>query len=88
MARGANRYTGCDALLVDVEGYVWLREFVYADDDEPHRPWFVFDRAGVWQGRVLVPSQFEPFEIGSEYMLGRWESDLGVESVRVLALRR
>ena len=79
---------GYDALLMDEEGCVWLRAYSSPDRETPHRVWLVFDPAGRWLGEIDIPAQFQPYEIGFDYLLGRWVSELGEESVRTLALHR
>ena len=85
------RQPGYDAFLVDSHGNVWLRAYAFrrgAVSDMPDRSWLVFDSRGVWLGLVPLPAALEPFEIGSDYVLGRWEGPMGVESVRRVTLRK
>jgi hypothetical protein len=42
----------------------------------------VFDPEGVWLGTVEVPPGLRIYEIGPDYMLGRWDDELGVEHIR------
>ena len=50
------------------------------------RVWTVFDARGRFLGDVTMPAGFTPFEIGADYVLGRWMDDLDVEYVHVYAL--
>ena len=37
-------------------------------------------------GTVEMPTEFQPFEIGENYVLGVWTDDLGVEYVQTYAM--
>ena len=39
----------------------------------------VFDAGGQFLGAVKLPPDFEPTDIGSNYVLGLWEDDLEVQ---------
>ena len=48
----------------------------------------MFDPEGIWLGRVLLPADFDPYEIGADYVLGRRRDSLNVETIQVLRLVR
>jgi hypothetical protein len=67
-------------LQVDAEGNLWAGVYRKPADDQPR--WRVFDPEGVFLGVVETPPHFRVFEIGSDYILGRWVDDLDVEHIR------
>ena len=73
-------------ILVDSEGYLWVRHFAGSPADEPQ--WTVFDREGRMLGQVATPHGLEVYEIGSDYVLGRWRDESDVEHVRLHSLVR
>jgi hypothetical protein len=75
-----------DALAADPGGYLWVRE-ASATADAPGT-WSVFDRDGRLLGAVETPAGLTVREIGEDHVLGTWRDELGVEHVRVHALRR
>jgi hypothetical protein len=74
------------ALMVDAAGWLWAE--LYRVDDEAAAVWMVFDREGKARGTVAMPGGLEVFQIGRDYVLGRWRDDLSVEHVRRYALKR
>ena len=50
--------------------------------------WNVFDPEGVLVARVELPENFNPTEIGPDYVLGVGWDDLNIEYVRLYALTR
>ena len=64
--------------------------------DLPHGPllpwigeevvWQGFGRDGKPAGSFLVPGRFRVFEIGRDYVLGKWWDELDVEHVQLYAL--
>jgi hypothetical protein len=75
-------------LLADSEGCVWAAEFLGAAEADEPTDWEVFSKQGEWLGTVRLPARFRVYEIGSDYVLGRWLSALDVEHVQMLGLRR
>jgi hypothetical protein len=76
-------------LLVDPNGFVWLAEYGASPVFSPEpRPWLVFDPRGAWLGTVDLPPNFDLFEVGEDYVLGRARDELGVETVQLLGLDR
>lgn len=77
-----------ERVLLDDLGYIWAAEYQGMADRREAQAWEVFDPRGRWLGPVEVPPMFEVFEIGPDYILGVQVDELGVESVRVIELRR
>ena len=85
------------ALLVDRTGHLWVRQ--YDPEEEMYRPgpisvrtfakalpWDVFDPGGAWLGRIELPANFTPLEIGADYLAGVWRDADEVEYVRFYRL--
>jgi len=67
------------ALLTDSGGNLWVGE--WAMYPETARSWDVFDATGAWLGTVLVPSDFDPRDLGDDWILGVARDALDVETV-------
>lgn len=74
------------ALRVDRLGWYWAELFRPSKGGPSE--WLVFDRQGRARGVIGLPSGLEVYEIGEDYVLGRWLDELGVEYVRRHALNR
>jgi len=74
-----------DRLLVDDAGYLWVGRPVdpFADDESN---WDVFDREGVFLGTVSHALRFAPTHIGSDFVLGVWRDENGVQLIRMYRL--
>ncbi len=84
-------------LLVDPLGFLWVRPYdplLHATplggltSPGPGGEWLVFTPDGDPAGRVAVPDELTPAWIGEDRVVGIRRDALGVESVRVHALRR
>lgn len=75
-----------DQLVVDAEGGAWVRHFAL-ERDAP-ATWSVFDVEGLWLGEIGMPPRFEVKQIGSDWVLGTWTDELGVEYVRLYGLEK
>lgn len=73
-------------IVTDTDGNLWVQE--YPEPGEPENTWNVFGPGGRWLGSVEMSPDLDVIEIGSGYVLGGWESELGVEQVRVYPLSR
>ena len=73
-------------LRVDPLGYLWVGEYRGPQDDTP--VYTVFDAEGKLFGRLPMLDRFTVFEIGSDYMLGRYRDELDVEYLRLYRLNR
>lgn len=75
-----------ETLSLQQGGRLWVKETSLGDPPSATAPWSVFDRDGRPLGAVEMPAGFEPFEIGTDYVLGLWKDDLGVEYVQLYDL--
>jgi hypothetical protein len=73
-----------EALLVDAEGNLWVEEYRRPGDERPR--WTVFDPDGVMLGVVEFPERFRVYQIGADFVLGRWRDELDVEHVQLYEL--
>lgn len=80
--------------IVDRGGRLWVREAHWQDAiaagslvGTPAVPssWSVFDSRGRWLGDVSMPTGFQPFEIGTDYVTGVMRTD-GVTQVVIYEL--
>jgi hypothetical protein len=71
-------------ILVDTEGNLWVAEHRPFGVEQP--VWNVFDDSYHLLGSVETPLQLTIFDIGADYILGRWREPDGTESVRMYAL--
>ncbi len=69
------------AFRADPEGRLWVQR--YPRPGELGTEWAVFGVEGEWLGDVVMPLGLEVFEIGRDYVLGRWRDELGVNYVRL-----
>ena len=91
-ARTLPAFAGC---LVDQLGRLWVRE-AHLDDSmtagslahDPVVPsvWSVFSATGQWLSDVSMPAQFQPTDIGADYVAGRARSTGGKALVAVYDL--
>ncbi len=73
-----------DTLAVDARDNLWVRELPPSPDGRQR--WTVFDAGGVMLGSVYLPEGLRVTQIGDDFVLGIWQDELGVESVRQYAL--
>ncbi len=74
-------------LLVDATGAVWVQHYPRASS--PDVQWTVFGADGKVRATMRMPSALEVYEIGAEYVLGRFiDPDEQVPEVRLYRLRR
>jgi hypothetical protein len=72
--------------VADHAGNLWVQDHQAPGADRT--PWTVFDREGALLGFVSLPASFRPTDIGSDYMLGVWTNELGVEHVRLYPIQK
>lgn len=72
-------------VLVDAEGWIWLREYGHEDVDPT---WLVFGADLRPLGRATTPRGLEIHEIGAAHVVGTAVTDTGLPVVRVHGLRR
>jgi hypothetical protein len=71
-------------ILLDADRNLWVER--YPPPGEESAQWDVLDRDGAWLGALTLPPRFELREVGADYVLGVWLSDLDVEVVRLYGL--
>lgn len=71
-------------VLFDALGNLWVES--YRLRGQGSVPWQVFDEGGSLLGSVLVPERFHLFEVGGDYVLGKWWDELDVEHVQLFGL--
>jgi hypothetical protein len=75
------------ALIVDSEDLVWVRAFPRGTGGTA--PWSVFASSGALIAEVAVPRHLEVFEIGRDYLLGRYlDPAEAIPEVRLYRLDR
>ncbi len=73
------------AIKVDALGNLWVAEFSHGHYDRSGI-WTVFDADGVMLGTVELPTGGRIADIGEDYLLGAWRSELDVEQVKMYRL--
>ena len=66
-------------LVVDAEGNLWVGMYRKPGDNQPR--WTVFDPSGRMLGEVHTPEDFTIYQIGQDFVLGRWTDELDVQHV-------
>jgi hypothetical protein len=71
-------------MLVDPSGRIWVQGYLRAN----HIPleWTVFDPSGKMLGTVEVPVGFRAFEVGKDYILGRFRDPKGQAHIQLYRL--
>ena len=88
-------YPPVGALVVDAEGFLWVREWSASESGMPDQ-WSVFGPEGRWLGIIPgAPPDFlpcvphgSPCWIGSDFFLTVRRDELGVERVEGYRIRR
>ena len=75
-----------EALSLQEGGRLWVRETGLDGPAAAMARWSAFDSGGQPLGVVEMPAGFQPFEIGTDYVLGLWKDALGVEYVQLYDL--
>jgi hypothetical protein len=73
-------------LVIDAQQRVWLGEYVRPGDREQH--WWMFTVDGRMVGHVAVPASLTVTDAGTDYVLGVWRDEDGVQTVRLYRLAR
>ena len=84
----AEHFPAFSSIIADAAGHLWVREYDFHDEERPAPLWTVFDGQGQVLGFVETPQDLRIYEIGEDYILGRKEDELGVESVQLWPLDR
>jgi hypothetical protein len=74
------------SFVVDALGYLWVEDYLGANEDVPL--WTVFDVQGRAVARLETPAHTRVLEIGADYLLGRTLDELDVESLTLWGLTR
>lgn len=74
------------ALIADSSDCLWVEDFQRPGFE--NRAWNVFDPEGALLGRVTLPENFNPMEIGQDYILGMGWDEMNVEYVKMYDLSR
>lgn len=75
------------ALRVDASDHLWVQD--YPRVRSPNVTWSVFDREGRQVAEVALPVHLEVYEIGADYVLGRFmDPDEAIPQVRLYRLSR
>jgi hypothetical protein len=74
------------SMLLDAEGNLSVEEYPPPGTERPR--WAVFDGEGRWLGTVELPARFEPFQIGTDFILGRRVDELDVQYLEQYRLVR
>ena len=70
--------------LVDAEEPLWVADYEHPGIFEQR--WTVFSPEGSMLGHVDTPPGFRVDDIGSDYVLGRWQDELNVEEIHLCRL--
>jgi hypothetical protein len=73
-------------IYADALGFLWVEEYRHPGDET--RLTTIFDLEGRMVGSVIIPDGLRIFEMGDDYILGRYADDLGVEYLRLYGLTR
>ena len=71
-------------IRIDRRGNLWVED--YPAPGTSMNFWSVFDVEGFFLGRVTMPAEFSPLDIGPDYVLGVWRDADDVEHVRMYEL--
>jgi len=79
-------------LMVDSEGNLWVEAYRKPDESRlggnDEARWTVFDPTGRMLGDMLMPEGLDIYQIGTDFVLGRWTDDLDVQHAVVYELFR
>ncbi len=82
-------FPGYEALMTDVDGNLWVRDFVRDHQDDGFRRWTIFSADGRTAiGRLEHRSSFEPMRAGPDWVLGVKTNDFDVQTVVMCRLVR
>ena len=84
----AGHFPAFTSVMSDALDHLWVEEYEFPGEEREGSLWTVFDSEGRMLGLVETPEGLWIWEIGEDYILGRADDELGVESVQVWALER
>lgn len=73
-------------LVIDDEGNLWIEEYQY--DESKLTTWWIFNLEGFLLVEIEMSGNFQVFEIGHEYVLGKKINEDGFESIHVYRLKK
>jgi hypothetical protein len=73
-------------MLIDDDGNAWLERFRMPGETDSR--WEILATDGQWLGQVTAPPRLRLFQVGRDFVLGRHLDSLGVERIRIHALRK
>jgi len=73
-------------LIVDDRGILWVSEPCVPM--APPKRWTAIEPGAGVRGQLTVPEAFEVYELGLDFVLGRWTDGVGIEHVRLFTLNR
>jgi hypothetical protein len=74
------------SIVADALGHLWVEDRLI--EPTGFRRWLIFDQRLALLGAQALPEQFTPFDVGSDYALGRWTREDGAEEVRMYGIAR
>lgn len=77
-------YPAYSSFMADADGNLWIEVYRRPGDQQPR--WTVFDTEGRMLGEVQTPQRLRIYQIGSDFVLGRWADEAGVQHVRMFEL--
>lgn len=77
-----------DALHVDALGHLWVQEYTPPFEEGGTDRWRIYDPEGRQVATAELASGAVIYEIGEDYVLGRWQDELDLEYVRMYRLER
>ena len=84
----AEHFPAFASIMSDRTGDLWVEEYEVVGEESDGVLWSVFDPDGHVLGFVETPEGLTIYEIGEDYILGRVQDELGVESVQLWPLER
>jgi hypothetical protein len=70
--------------MVDADGNLWVRDYLTRDDGTAE--WTVFDPEGRITATAETPPGLLSLDVGSDYVLGIWQDQMGAQSIRLYGL--
>ena len=84
----AEHFPAFASIMSDRTGHLWVEEYEVIGEESDGVLWTVFDPDAQVLGFVETPEGLTIYEIGEDYILGRVQDELGVESVQLWPLER
>ena len=73
-------------LLLDKLGNLWVQGYLRPGESQP--AWNVFGSEGMQIAEVSTPPGLHVYEIGANYVLGKWQDELDIEHVQLYDLMK